>query len=47
GDDPVAIVESIRLASGSEAMPMTDTIDKSGMVQAVGSLVAAKDRSST
>lgn len=39
-DDPVALVDRLRSMSGSEGMPSTDSIDKSGMVQMVGHLIA-------
>ena len=38
-EDPVAKMEEIKAMSGSEAMPGTDTIEKSGMVQAIGHLM--------
>ena len=41
GDDPEAIVDSIRAASGSAQMPSTDALDKAGMIQAAGHLIAA------
>lgn len=41
GDDPAALVEAIRSRSGTEAMPSTDALNKAGMVQAVGHLIAA------
>jgi acetyl esterase/lipase len=41
GDDPEAIVNSLRDASGSATMPATDTLDKSGMIQAAGHLLAS------
>ena len=41
GDDPAALVEAIRSRSGSAAMPSTDALDKAGMIQAVGHLIAA------
>lgn len=40
GDDPEAIVNKLRDASGSAAMPATTTLDKVGMIQAVGHLIA-------
>lgn len=40
-DDPQALVDKIRARAGSESMPMTDVIDKSGMVQIVGRQIAA------
>ena len=41
GDDPETIVNSLRDASGSAIMPATDTLEKAGMIQAVGHLVAS------
>ena len=41
GDDPEPIINSIRAASGSAEMPATDALDKSGMIQAAGHLIAA------
>lgn len=41
GEDPEAIVASIVSVSGTEAMPLSDALEKSGMVQAVGHLVRA------
>jgi hypothetical protein len=40
GDDPATIIASIREASGSDAMPMSDALTKAGMVQAAGHLIA-------
>lgn len=40
-DDPVALIDKLRAMSGSEEMPGTDTIDKSGMVQIVGHQIAS------
>jgi len=40
GDDPETIVNKLRDASGSAAMPETTTLDKEGMIQAVGTLIA-------
>ena len=42
-DDPETMVNGLRDASGSAVMPMTDTLNKSGMIQAVGHLIAASD----
>jgi hypothetical protein len=41
GEDPAALVEAIRSRSGSAAMPSTDALNKAGMIQAVGHLIAA------
>lgn len=38
-DDPAAKIAEIKAMSGSEAMPATDAIEKSGMLQAVGTLI--------
>ncbi|MDG2003777.1 MAG: hypothetical protein P8J20_10640 [Novosphingobium sp.] len=40
GDDVEAIVNQLRDASGSAAMPSTDTLNKEGMVQIAGHLIA-------
>jgi len=40
GDDPERIIDNIRAASGSAIMPATDTLDKSGMIQASGHRIA-------
>jgi hypothetical protein len=40
-DDPVATVDAIRGLLGSEHMPSTDTLDKSGMIQVIGHQIAA------
>lgn len=40
GDDPEAMVNKLRDASGSAAMPSTDTLNKVGMIQAAGHLIA-------
>lgn len=40
-DDPQATIDMLRDASGSEAMPMTDTLTKVGMIQAAGHLIAS------
>lgn len=41
GDDPQTIIASIVAVAGTDAMPLSDALDKSGMVQAVGHLVAS------
>ena len=43
GDDPQAIIDSIVAVSGSESMPLSDALTKEGMVQVVGSQIAAID----
>ena len=40
-DDPAGTMEAIRSLAGSDDMPMTDALDKSGMVQVVATQVAA------
>ena len=40
GDDPEQIIDALKAASGSARMPGTDTLDKSGMIQAAGHLIA-------
>lgn len=40
GDDPQTVIDSIRAASGSDAMPMTDALTKNGMIQAAGHVIA-------
>ncbi|HEX7819273.1 MAG TPA: hypothetical protein VF475_12075 [Sphingobium sp.] len=42
-EDPEATIDAIKAASGSEAMPGTDTLDKGGMIQIAGRLIAARD----
>ncbi len=41
GDDAASIIDSIRAASGSDAMPMSDALTKAGMIQAAGRLIAS------
>lgn len=41
-DDPASLVEAIRSRSGTDAMPGTDALNKAGMIQAVGHLIAAQ-----
>lgn len=40
GDDPEPIVNSLRDASGSPAMPSCDAVTRPGMVQVAGHLIA-------
>lgn len=42
-DDPPATIEDIRSRSGSAEMPESDALDKAGMLQVVGRLIAAID----
>jgi epsilon-lactone hydrolase len=39
-EDPELMINGLRDASGSAAMPATDALDKSGMIQAAGHLIA-------
>ena len=41
GEHPEPIIDSIRAASGSAQMPACAALDKSGMIQAAGYLIAA------
>ena len=41
GDDPQTIIDAILAVAGSDAMPLTDALDRSGMIQAVGEQIAA------
>jgi hypothetical protein len=41
GDDPEAVIDSIKAASGSDQMPMSDALTKAGMIQAAGQIIAA------
>jgi epsilon-lactone hydrolase len=43
GDDPESVIDSIRSASGSEEMPMSDALTKAGMIQVAGHLIASSD----
>jgi hypothetical protein len=40
GDDPEAIVNALRDASGSAAMPASEALDKAGMIQVAGTVIA-------
>lgn len=40
-DDPQATMDAIRAQAGSVGMPMTASLEKAGMVQAVGREIAA------
>jgi len=42
-DDPAAKIAEIKAMSGSAEMPSTDAIEKSGMLQAVGTLIRRID----
>jgi epsilon-lactone hydrolase len=41
GENPEPIIDAIRAASGSANMPTCAALDKSGMIQAAGHLIAA------
>lgn len=41
GDNAEAVIASIRAASGSDHMPMSDALTKAGMVQAAGQVIAS------
>ncbi|MET0587478.1 MAG: hypothetical protein ABWZ75_03060 [Novosphingobium sp.] len=43
GDDPEPIIDMLKAASGSDAMPMTSALTKVGMIQAAGHVIAASD----
>lgn len=40
GEHPEPIIDALKAASGSAVMPSTDSLDKSGMIQAAGHLIA-------
>jgi hypothetical protein len=41
GSDPESVIDSIRAASGSDDMPMSDALTKAGMIQAAGRVIAS------
>jgi hypothetical protein len=41
GEDPASVIDRIKSASGSEAMPASAALTKDGMIQAAGHLIAA------
>ncbi|MEJ5975842.1 hypothetical protein WG901_04300 [Novosphingobium sp. PS1R-30] len=43
GENPESVIDSIRAASGSDDMPMSDALTKAGMVQAAGRVIASSD----
>ena len=43
GDDPEPIIDMLKAASGSDAMPMTSALTKVGMIQAAGHVIASSD----
>lgn len=45
GEDPASIIDSIRAASGSEAMPASDALSKDGMIQVAGTVIASGEGS--
>ncbi len=40
GDDPEAIIDSLKAASGSDAMPFSQAMSKVGMIQVAGHVIA-------
>ncbi len=44
GAHPERIIDALKAASGSAAMPSSDALNKSGMIQAAGHLIAALDK---
>jgi epsilon-lactone hydrolase len=40
GESAELVIDALKAASGSAAMPGTETLDKSGMIQAAGHLIA-------
>lgn len=40
-DDPAAAMESIKALAGSSEMPMTDALDKTGMIQVIATQIGA------
>lgn len=44
GDAPGPIIDMLKAASGSDAMPMTDALTKVGMIQAAGHVIAASEK---
>ena len=40
-DDPQSVLDAILARAGSDSMPFTDTLEKAGMIQAVGHLIAS------
>lgn len=45
GDHPEAIIDAIRAASGSQAMPSCEALTKSGMIQVAGHMIASAEGS--
>jgi epsilon-lactone hydrolase len=41
GDDPQRVIDTILAVAGTDAMPLSDALDRSGMIQAVGQEIAA------
>ncbi|PXA82824.1 hypothetical protein DMC47_44995 [Nostoc sp. 3335mG] len=39
-DDPAATMEAIKALAGSAEMPMTDALDKTGMIQVIAAQIA-------
>lgn len=40
-DDPAATMEAIKALAGSAEMPMTDALDKTGMIQVIATQIAS------
>ena len=40
-DDPKTVIDGILAVSGSDAMPLSDALDKTGMVQVIGEPVGS------
>ena len=41
GDDPQRVIDAILAVAGTDVMPLSDALDRSGMIQAVGRQIAA------
>ena len=41
GDDPQTIIDAILALAGTDVMPLTNALDRSGMIQVVGRQIAA------
>lgn len=41
GDDPQTVIDAILAVSGTDVMPLSDALDRSGMIQVVGQQIAA------
>jgi hypothetical protein len=40
-DDPAAAMEAIKALAGTDRMPMTDALDKTGMIQVIATQIAS------